>query len=65
MTEALRRAAGRALCQLSAQGFEPDRIVLDGKHDYLGDARDRAHDREGRPDRAVGRGGVGGREGHA
>jgi ribonuclease HII len=25
----------RALCQLSAQGFEPDRIVLDGKHDYL------------------------------
>ena len=22
--------------QLSAQGFEPDRIVLDGKHDYLG-----------------------------
>jgi ribonuclease HII len=35
MTEALRRAAGRALCQLSAQGFDPDRIVLDGKHDYL------------------------------
>jgi ribonuclease HII len=35
MTEALRRAAGRALCELSAQGFEPDRIVLDGKHDYL------------------------------
>jgi ribonuclease HII len=35
MTEALRRAAGRALCELSAQGFDPDRIVLDGKHDYL------------------------------
>jgi ribonuclease HII len=35
MTEALRRAACRALCQLSEQGFEPDRIVLDGKHDYL------------------------------
>ena len=38
MTEALRRAAGRALCELSAQGFEPDRIVLDGKHDYLAHA---------------------------
>jgi len=36
MTEALRRAATRALCQLSEQGFSPDRIVLDGKHDYLG-----------------------------
>ena len=36
MTEALRRAATRALALLSAQGFEPDRIVLDGKHDYLG-----------------------------
>jgi ribonuclease HII len=35
MTEAQRRAAGRALEQLAAQGFEPDRIVLDGKHDYL------------------------------
>jgi ribonuclease HII len=35
MTEAQRRAAGRALAQLAAQGFEPDRIVLDGKHDYL------------------------------
>jgi ribonuclease HII len=39
MTEALRRAASRALAQLSAQGFEPDRIVLDGKHDYLRGAR--------------------------
>src|SRR3954464_14316355 len=36
MTEALRRAACRALAELSAQGFDPDRIVLDGKHDYLG-----------------------------
>ena len=36
MTEALRRAANRALAILAAQGFEPDRIVLDGKHDYLG-----------------------------
>jgi len=36
MTEALRRAANRALALLAAQGFEPDRIVLDGKHDYLG-----------------------------
>src|SRR4029079_16127916 len=35
MTEALRRAACRALRELAAQGFEPDRIVLDGKHDYL------------------------------
>lgn len=36
MTEALRMAANRALAELAAQGFEPDRIVLDGKHDYLG-----------------------------
>jgi ribonuclease HII len=35
MTEALRRAACRALAQLADQGFEPDRIVLDGKFDYL------------------------------
>jgi ribonuclease HII len=35
MTEALRRAAQRALAQLEAQGYAPDRIVLDGKHDYL------------------------------
>ena len=35
MTEAQRRAAYRALEQLAAQGFEPDRIVLDGKFDYL------------------------------
>ncbi len=35
MTEALRRAALRALEQLERQGFVPDRIVLDGKHDYL------------------------------
>ena len=35
MTVALRRAAERALAQLAAQGFTPDRIVLDGKFDYL------------------------------
>jgi ribonuclease HII len=35
MTAALRIAATRALAQLAAQGFEPDRIVLDGNHDYL------------------------------
>jgi ribonuclease HII len=39
MTEALRRAAFRALEQLEAQGFEPDRIVLDGKFDYLAKPR--------------------------
>lgn len=36
MTAALRAAANRALAQLAALGYEPDRIVLDGKHDYLG-----------------------------
>lgn len=36
MTEALRRAAQRALDGLAEQGIEADRIVLDGKHDYLG-----------------------------
>jgi ribonuclease HII len=35
MTEALRIAAMRALEQLAQRGYEPDRIVLDGKHDYL------------------------------
>jgi ribonuclease HII len=35
MTEALRRAAYRALDELCEQGFVPDRIVLDGKFDYL------------------------------
>ncbi len=35
MTEALRRAANRALEQLCEQGFVADRIVLDGKFDYL------------------------------
>jgi ribonuclease HII len=35
MTEALRRAACRALDELSDQGFTPDRIVLDGKFDYI------------------------------
>lgn len=36
MTAALRVAARRALDELAAQGVEPDRIVLDGSHDYLG-----------------------------
>lgn len=36
MTAALRLAALRALDVLAAQGLEPDRIVLDGRHDYLG-----------------------------
>lgn len=36
MTIALRMAGRRALAVLLAQGFEPDRIILDGKHDYLG-----------------------------
>jgi ribonuclease HII len=35
MTEALRMAARRALDELEDAGFVPDRIVLDGKHDYL------------------------------
>jgi ribonuclease HII len=36
MTAALRMAAQRALAELASAGFEPDRIVLDGNHDYLG-----------------------------
>jgi ribonuclease HII len=39
MTIAQRRAAERALAQLACQGFVPDRIVLDGKHDYLAQPR--------------------------
>lgn len=35
MTAALRMAAYRALEQLEAQGFVPDRVILDGNHDYL------------------------------
>jgi ribonuclease HII len=35
MTVALRAAGRRALEQLDAQGFEPDRIILDGNYDYL------------------------------
>jgi ribonuclease HII len=35
MTAALHRAGHRALGELSAQGYEPDRIILDGNHDYL------------------------------
>ena len=36
MTAALRLAAERALEQIGAQGFKANRIILDGKHDYLG-----------------------------
>ncbi len=36
MTAALRTAGRRALAQLAARGFEPDRVILDGNHDYLG-----------------------------
>jgi ribonuclease HII len=36
MTAALRAAGRRALAQLAAQGYEPDRVILDGNHDYLG-----------------------------
>lgn len=36
MTEALRRAGSRALDAIAAQCGTPDRILLDGKHDYLG-----------------------------
>jgi ribonuclease HII len=36
MTAALRAAGLRALAQLDAQGYVPDRIVLDGNYDYLG-----------------------------
>jgi ribonuclease HII len=36
MTAALRAAGGRAIAQLAAQGYEPDRVILDGNHDYLG-----------------------------
>ncbi len=36
MTAALRAAGMRALAELDAQGISPDRIVLDGNHDYLG-----------------------------
>ncbi len=36
MTAAQRLAGMRALAQLDALGFRPDRIVLDGNHNYLG-----------------------------
>jgi ribonuclease HII len=35
MTAALRAAGQRALTQIAQQGYEPDRIILDGNHDYL------------------------------
>ncbi len=36
MTAALRAAGRRALAQVEAQGYVPERIVLDGNYDYLG-----------------------------
>ena len=36
MTAALRLAAERALDQIRIAGYIADRIILDGKHDYLG-----------------------------
>jgi len=36
MTAALRAAGRRALAELSALGFEPERVLLDGNFDYLG-----------------------------
>jgi ribonuclease HII len=36
MTIALRAAGRRALTALALQGYDPDRIILDGKFDYLG-----------------------------
>jgi ribonuclease HII len=36
MTAALRLAGHRALAALADAGCEPDRIILDGNHDYLG-----------------------------
>jgi ribonuclease HII len=36
MTAALRAAGRRALAALAVQGYEADRIILDGNHDYLG-----------------------------
>jgi ribonuclease HII len=35
MTAAQRVAGQRALAMLAAQGYEPDRVILDGNHDYL------------------------------
>jgi len=35
MTAALRAAGRRALGELAALGYEPDRIILDGNYDYL------------------------------
>ena len=35
MTAALRAAGERALAQLAAAGYVPDRVILDGNHDYL------------------------------
>ena len=69
MTLALRMAAERALAQLAEAGFEPDRIVLDGNHDYspAGVARtpEGHHRDQGRHVDPLGRGGVVRRQGDA
>lgn len=36
MTAALRLAGRRALAEVESQGFVPDRVLLDGTHDFLG-----------------------------
>jgi len=41
MTAALRVAGMRALAELETQGVVPDRIVLDGNHDYFGFGKQR------------------------
>ena len=58
MTAALRAAGLRALAQLDAQGYEPDRVVLDGNHDYLRLRSTRHHRDQGRREVPRGRGGV-------
>jgi ribonuclease HII len=35
MTVALRTAGRRALAEIAALGYEPDRVILDGNYDYL------------------------------
>ena len=65
MTEALRRAAGRALVRACRRrASSPTASCSTASTTTSAMPRHRAHDRQGRPDRAVGRGGVGGGEGH-
>ena len=58
MTAALRTAALRALAELDAQGYTPDRIVLDGNHDYLRHGVAGHHRDQGRREVPGGGGGV-------